>query len=117
MTNIENLTLKEMREIANLVNGGKSQSSNVGPWEIGKQYFVRTVTMYIVGKLKQVFESELVFEKASWVSDSGRFHDTLKKGLNSSSVEIEPFVQDVIIGRGSIIDATEFSHTLPTEQK
>ena len=83
---------------------------------MGKPYFIRTVTMTIVGKLEKVFNSELVLSTASWVADSGRFSDAIQKG---SLNEVEPFNFDenVVIGRHSIIDATVWCHDLPTEQK
>ena len=85
-----------------------------GPWKVGTSYLVRTVTQFIVGRLVAVHDLELVFENASWVADTGRFHDALKTGALS---EVEPFVAGVIVGRGSIVDATEWSHPLPTAQK
>ena len=86
----------------------------LAPWQLGKNYFIRTVTMHLTGKLIFINNNELVLKDASWIADSGRFHNALKTGeLN----EIEPFIDDVIINRGSIIDATIWSHPLPNEQK
>lgn len=83
------------------------------PYEIGKLYFIRTVTMYYIGKLEWVGDKELKLSSSSWVADTGRFHDALLKGkLN----EVEPFTDDVIIGRGSIIDATIWKFDAPKEQ-
>jgi hypothetical protein len=70
--------------------------------------------MIVLGKLDKVYDAELVMSSASWVADTGRFYDALKTGkLN----EVEPFTDDVIVGRGSIIDATIWTHKLPKEQK
>jgi hypothetical protein len=78
-----------------------------GPWEIGKAYFIRTVTMFIHGTLVDVTPQELVFIKAAWIADTGRFGDfiTGKKEPN----EVEPFPQDqpVIVGRAALIDAVQ----------
>jgi hypothetical protein len=87
---------------------------SVNFWEIGKSYFVRTVTMYQIGKLKAFSDTELVFEKASWIADCGRFHDALKNGKLE---EVEPFLDDVCINRSAMIDATIWNHPLPSEQK
>lgn len=84
------------------------------PWELGECYFVRTVTMHLVGRLIEIYDKELVFEDASWVADSGRFHDALKNGSLS---EVEPFLNDVILGRDTVIDSTVWTHSLPREQK
>jgi|ERR1700679_2823302 len=91
---------------------GVISESNEGFWQIGKSYFIRTVTMYCLGKLKAINSQELLMENASWVADCGRFHEAQKTGkLN----EVEPFVNDVILNRSSIIDATLWNALLPTQ--
>ena len=80
------------------------------PYEIGKSYFVRTVTMYTVGTLKSIYDGELVFENASWVADMGRFNEALKTG---NFQESERFERDAIVNRGAIVDATIWPHPLP----
>lgn len=85
-----------------------------GPWVVGTQYFVRTVTYHLVGRLTHVFDRELVFEDASWVADSGRWHHALGTGRLS---EVEPFLGPVILGRGAVVDAAEWRHELPSEPK
>lgn len=87
---------------------------NKGFWVVGENYFIRTVTMYHVGKLKEVDGSELVFEKASWVADCGRFNNMLVTGYFD---EVEPFTGDVLVNRTSIIDATKWVHALPDQVK
>jgi hypothetical protein len=84
------------------------------PFKIGQNYLIRTVTMTLVGRLDAVYNSELLLSSASWVADTGRFHNALKDGKLD---EVEPFTNDVIVGRGSIIDATIWDHELPKEQK
>lgn len=83
-------------------------------WEIGKNYLIRTVTMIQLGELKKVTDKELVLCKASWVADTGRFNEALEKGTLK---EVEMFQRDVIIGRGGIIDATEWLIDLPKTSK
>jgi hypothetical protein len=83
-------------------------------WEIGKNYLIRTVTMIQLGKLKKVTDKELVLSEASWVADTGRFNTALEKGTLS---EVEMFMRDVIIGRGAIVDATEWLADLPKTTK
>jgi hypothetical protein len=84
------------------------------PYKIGTKYFIRTVTHHLCGELISVYEKELVFKDASWIADDGRFHNALRDG---DFEEIEPFVNDVILNRGSIIDCTEWTHELPRKQK
>ena len=85
-----------------------------GPWEIGKHYLIRTVTMTQVGKLSFVGPMELVLDDAAWIADTGRFYDCLKDP--DAIKEAEPFVNPAIIGRGAICDATEW-HSERVSQK
>jgi len=87
---------------------------NSHPFKVGESYLIRTVTMIQVGRLEAVYEQELILSSASWVADTGRFYDALKEGKLS---EVEPFQNDVVIGRGAIVDLTIWTHKLPTEQK
>lgn len=114
---INELTVGQLKELS-LLLGNKNESSKSHPFEIGKHYFIRTVTMSHVGKLEKVFDDTLVLSNASWVADSGRLSDAMKSGLESlSSTELEPFVNDLIIGRGALIDMTIYNFPLPTKQK
>lgn len=109
--NIDELKIGDLKKLQQLLQPIQSSEN---PWEIGKLYFIRTVTMHIIGKLEWVGDKELRLSSASWIADSGRFHDAIKTGkLN----EVEPFKDDVIIGRGSIVDSTEWTHASPREQK
>lgn len=91
---------------------GNTLSEN--PYNIGANYFIRTVTHHHTGKLVQVTSQELVLEDACWIADDGRLHDALKK---CEFNEVEPFPKGrVIIGRGSVIDAVEIE-TIPLSQK
>ena len=97
----------KMNVLEMLLMGKKESEPNIKgnhPYEIGKNYHIRTVTMAISGKLKAVYENELVFENASWVADTGRFSEYLKD--TSKVDENEPFKNDVIVGRGALIDMT-----------
>lgn len=87
---------------------------NSEAWQVGKAYFIRTVTMYLTGKLIKLTPQELVLEDAAWIADTGRFSEAMKTGKFS---EVEPFTGPVIVGRGSVIDAQEWSLVLPRELK
>jgi len=100
--------LQKLLQIFNCVNENESY------WQIGKAYFIRTVTMHLIGKIKSYTDKELLLEHAVWVADSGRFHDALKTG---SLNEVEPFINDVILNRDCIVDASEWTHKIPSEQK
>jgi hypothetical protein len=119
MSNIDNLTYKELKEIAGMFSN-QIQRIDVPnknhPFEIGKNYFIRTVTMIFIGKLEQVFDNELILSTAAWIPDTGRFMNCLQDGEKAIN-EIEPFQNDVIISRNSIIDATIWNHNLLVKQK
>lgn len=108
---LDNLTLKQIKDIQSLLKG--SEQSH--PYKVGSNYFIRTVTHHLTGRLVGVTSMELILEDAAWIADDGRFYDALKDGeLN----EIEPFPKgEVIVGRGSVIDACIWNHELPRIQK
>ena len=83
-------------------------------WKIGEKYFIRTVTMYHIGELVDINDKELILKNASWVADTGRFHNALKTGVLE---EVEPFVNNVLVNRTAIIDATRWDHDLPRDVK
>ena len=92
---------------------GKTTTTKV--WEVGKSYVIRTVTMIDVGKLIKVTDQELVLDNACWIAETGRWAGFLENGNIN---EAEPFPSgDVIIGRGAIIDACEWKHSLDIKQK
>lgn len=84
-----------------------------GFFEIGKAYFIRTVTLYQVGRVVAISGQFVKLEDASWIADTGRFSDALKNGNFS---EIEP-VGESYINLSSIIDAFPWEHKLPSEKK
>ena len=111
---IDDLTIREARQLASMFNKPELASATVEPWEIGKNYLIRTVTMIDTGKLVAVGPSELVLESAAWIADTGRFAGAL---TSCSFSEVEPFPEGkLIIGRGSIIDAVQIGN-LPRSQK
>jgi hypothetical protein len=115
--NINELTIGQAKELANLLNN-KTESNKSHPFEIGQNYFIRTVTMAHVGKLEAVYDDILVLSNASWVADCGRLSDAMKFGLELvAASELEPFVNNILVGRGALIDMTVYNFPLPTKQK
>ena len=112
MNNIDSLTLGEIKQIQTLIG----TTVDTHPYQIGKNYLIRTVTMIHTGKLVAVTNQELVLEDAAWIADDGRFADLLTK---HSPNEVEPYPDGakVIVGRSSIIDAVEWQAKLPRTQK
>ena len=80
---------------------------------IGKKIFVRTVTYHLVGMVRKIVGSLVFLTDASWIADSGRFSQFIKKGeLN----EVEP-VGDWFFNLSTVVDGCEWKHDLPKEQK
>src|SRR3990167_6108770 len=101
---IDDMTLSDAQRFMRLLCPAPAaqETYNPSPWEIGKIYLIRTVTMIDTGRLVAVTEHELVLEDAAWIADTGRFSDALQ---SATFLEVEPFPDGrVIIGRGSIID-------------
>jgi hypothetical protein len=85
------------------------------PYQIGKAYLIRTVTMIITGEIVSVGDKEIIVKDAAWIADTGRFANCLKTGNYS---EVEPFPDgEVIVGRAAIIDACQINTALPRIQK
>lgn len=80
------------------------------PIEVGKVYLFRLATVYDLGRVKAIYSDCILLSDASWVADTGRFHVALKDGkLN----ENEPFGRDVVIYKGAIVDACEWTGSFP----
>ena len=110
--NIEELIRKEAA-LAEIFN--PQPKSVTHPFEIGKNYFIRTVTHHHTGKLVDVTPTELVLENAAWIADDGRLTEALATG-KFNEVEMLPVGSRVIIGRGLLIDALVVPF-IPTSQK
>lgn len=97
-----------------------TQSKAVGkkthPYQVGKNYFIRTVTHHYTGRMVAVFEHELVLEDAAWIADDGRFTQAVER-IEFDEVEPYPDGRQVIIGRGAVLDAMVFIEDLPRKQK
>ena len=115
MINIEDLTLKNIKEILKSTFGSNTYDNS--HWEVGKNYFIRTVKHHYTGKLKKVSGKELVLTGGvAWIAEDGRFNEVMKSNEFS---EVEPYPDDVdvIIGRGAILDASIMKGKLPREVK
>ena len=108
--NIEQL--KQALDIAKLLNGESCLTDF--PYSVGEKIFIRTVTLYYTGQIKKICGQFVTLESAAWIPDTGRFYDFLKEGKAN---EVEPFVDDVSIPLGSIIDITKWGHKLLGSQK
>ena len=83
-------------------------------YDLGKNYFIRTVTMAYTGRLTTVTDTDLVLEDCAWVADTGRYNTFLLEG-KANEVEPYPAGKRVIINRHAVIDASEWTHALFTK--
>ena len=103
------ISLNELLQAA-----GKDQPTIMQPYEVGKNYFIRTVTHYLTGRIVEVGTMEIVIEEAAWIADTGRYADAIRE---ANFIEVEPYPEGlVIIGRGAVIDAVQITK-LPKDQK
>lgn len=81
---------------------------------IGKEFFFRTVTYHLVGRVEGLLDGKFVIlSDASWVADSGRFMNAIKDGTLS---EVEP-VGTAYVNLDCVTDFFPWNHDLPKEQK
>ena len=100
------LSISDLRE---LMNGCEKS-----PFKVNENVFVRTVSFHYVGRVSRVCGQWLQLSEASWVADSGRWHEAVAKG---SLKEVEPYPADCWINLGVVVDWCVWSHRLPRDAK
>ena len=113
--NNENLVMN-LVEMLLKTNGNEfvAPSKAQAPIEVGKAYLFRTVTHIELGQVESVHGDFVKLVKASWIADTGRYHDCLKHGeLN----EVEPYPDYTVVHLSSLINFAPWNHALPLEQK
>jgi len=116
--NIEDLTIKQAKELAAMVSGcgAVSSPSKRHGFEVGKSYFIRSVTHHYLGTVREITELCVVMDSCVWVADDGRFHKLLQGEWDNNS-EREPYPRDrrVQIFFGGMLDAVEWVGEIPSE--
>ena len=84
------------------------------PFAVGDKVFLRTVTHHLTGRVKKIVGKFLILSDAAWIADNGRFMQFIQEGKVN---EVEPVTCDVKVNTDSLIDAYEWRHELPREQK
>ena len=92
-----------------------TQPSTSSPWAIGGNYFIRTVTHIVTGRVVNVTATEIVVVDSAWIASTGRY---IQAVASARFDEVEPYPagQEVIVGRGAVIDSTQIP-SLPTDQE
>lgn len=109
--NIDELTYGEIKEIKNIFDHA---STGIVPFEVGKAYLFRTVTHIEVGRVVRIIGQFVELEDASWIADTGRYHDCLVGGIFD---EVEPYPLYTGINTQSLINYAPWPHALPKEKK
>lgn len=95
-------------------SGVKDIENGIRFFEKGKAYIFRTVTHINIGRVKDQDNVFLVLEDVSWIPDVSSWSKCLKEG-ESGIVHVEPFAGDVVFHKHSLIDAAEWTHSLPNK--
>ena len=114
---INDLTIGQAKELSGMFQKCEAAKPDINPWTVGDTWFIRTVTYHLVGELKSVGTQELVMKGGTvmWVADDGRFQQAIEEGQFN---ETEPYGdQDVVVGRGTVIDATRIKINIKVVQK
>jgi hypothetical protein len=102
------MTTEQITALATLLGGEQTKPATEGSvWEVGKTYYLQTVTWAYTGTLVAVTDNELLLKQAALIGDTGPFHKALK---SEEFEEVEPLVNDLVIGRYSIVSATQINH-------
>ena len=109
--NINDLTIGQARELATLLGGAQPKTC---PFQPGRAYYIRCVTMHWIGRVERIVGDFLVLSDAAWIADGGRYHQAQDaKNLK----EVEPAAGSVFIGLGAVVDAVEWGGELPLSVK
>lgn len=92
----------------------KKKSGVKSPLRVGAKVLIRTVTLYYTGRIVSFDDHEILLEDAAWIADTGRFSEACKTG---SVLEVEPYFTPVLVGRGAVVDMSEWTNALPREVK
>jgi len=117
---LENLSPDELRQLhREMLRRGVVGTSEF-PFQEKDKILIRTVTHYWLGAIKHIGPDYLTLENASWVADTGRFHEVLVKGVDDPDglqrrPEIEPAPGNPVVMRAAIVDICPWMHNLPSE--
>lgn len=104
---INDVEYVEKSELLKIKKATKAELPKDGiPFEIGGEYFFRTVTYHLTGRLINIVGQFIILEDAAWIPDSGRFNKFFTDPTNE--LEVEPFGdRQVRLNINTIVDATE----------
>ena len=109
------LTSEQYKKLQELL---EIQEASIDAFEdfVGKDIFVRTVTMAYTGHVEWVKGTWMKLTSAAWIADTGRFSDLVLKGKPSTSLEVEP-MGTTVINTATFMDISLLQMSLPLDQK
>ena len=110
--NLDNLTIGEFREIANMI--GCRSREVTSPVSIGDKVLIRTVTYHMLGRVADIRGSWVLLEESSWVASSGQWGKAIANGVLS---EVEVGGTGAWVNLDTAVDIHPWNHDLPTETK
>ena len=114
-----NISSEQKKLLLSLLDEGENEvtiSNRISPFEVGRKYFIRTVTYHCVLEISAIIGGFLFYEKEkmSWVAYSGRFTQAIDEGKLD---EVEPVKVSGGVSLDAIVDYFEWIHPLPRTQK
>ncbi len=80
-------------------------------FEVGKNYYVETLTKYYVGRVKSCDDGELVLDSAAWIASTGMMTEFMRDG-KAQHLEVEILGDGVGIPTGMITAKAPWGHKL-----
>jgi hypothetical protein len=82
--------------------------------KVGTSVFLRTVTMYYVGRVTNVTKDYIFLTDAAWIADTIRWHEAIRDGKMR---EVEPYPDglEIAIARGALVEISPWLHPLLRE--
>ena len=87
--------------------------------EAGKNYFIRTVSFFYTGKVREIKGNFVILDDVACILDTGRLSESIKEGKleELSTSEIEPLPNGTGINIAGITDFSPFGFELPSKVK
>ena len=112
MSNIE-ITKEQYEKVKHLIEKEERKYESLEDMK-GGIVFIRTVTHYYVGRIKNITGQFIHLEDACWIADTGRLADFMK-GTPASGLETEP-MGETFINIDSIIDVSPYNQLFLTQK-
>ncbi len=119
MIDVEELTLKQIREIAKLAGATgapKPRRPAVPlPFAVGDAIIIRTVTLIDLGRVVAIGSDFITLTDGGWVASTGRFNEMLRTGALDEFERCD--LPWFLVGRGAVCDVFPWPHPIPKDTK